>query len=284
MQSTPNTTNTFTLLLVSLFTVFTLSACQGNAAYQAYPGEPKSASEVATVKFPEALSLLYVDDQPSKVTLFTDTTAVQTLPGSHQFIFRYKIFWEVNSSEAIKVTSQPFAVSFDTTAGNTFVISTSPIQTLEDAQAYAKNPSVTIVNQSTNESVAFEHKTQLEDKGFVASFVKSVTTPAATAVDVSAESTPADTSTTANVANQEQAREALDKLKHWWHNADANQRQEFMQWVYKQKPAGTADTSTSSNDTGEEPAGETLEKLKYWWDNADATQRQAFMGWVYDKQ
>ncbi|KPJ91203.1 MAG: hypothetical protein AMJ55_12245 [Gammaproteobacteria bacterium SG8_15] len=104
MQSTPNTTNTFTLLLVSLFTVFTLSACQGNAAYQAYPGEPKSASEVATVKFPEALSLLYVDDQPSKVTLFTDTTAVQTLPGSHQFIFRYKIFWEVNSSEAIKLT------------------------------------------------------------------------------------------------------------------------------------------------------------------------------------
>ncbi|WP_455196663.1 DUF2057 family protein [Kaarinaea lacus] len=284
MQSTPQTANTFTLLLVYLFSVVALSACQGNAAYQAYPGEPKSASEVATVKFPEALSLLYVDEQPSKVTLFTDTTAAQTLPGPHQFIFRYKIFWDVSSSESIKVTSQPFAVSFDTTAGNTFVISTTPIQTLEDAQAYAKNPSVTIVNQSTNESVAFEHKTQLEDKGFVASFVKSVTTPATASSAMPAGSTPAataDTGTTANAADQEQASEALDKLKHWWQNTAATQRQEFMQWVYEQKPDSTTVSNASANVASLEQASEPLDLLKYWWQNAAASQREEFMQWVY---
>ncbi|WP_455367101.1 DUF2057 family protein, partial [Kaarinaea lacus] len=130
-------TNTYNLLLVSTFIFISLAGCQGKASYQAYPGEAKPASEIATIKIPEAFSLLYVDEQPSKATFFTDTTTIQTLPGPHQFIFRYKIFWDVSSSESIKVSSQPFAVSFDTTAGNTFVISTTPIQTLEAALAYA---------------------------------------------------------------------------------------------------------------------------------------------------
>lgn len=279
MQSTSQTANTFTLLLVYLFSVVALSACQGKAAYQAYPGEAKPANEVATIKIPEAFNLLYVDEQPSKDTFFTDTTTIQTLPGSHQFIFRYKIFWDVSSSESIKVTSQPFAVSFDTTAGNTFVISTTPIQTLEDAQAYAKNPSVNIVNQSTNESVAFEHKTQLEDKGFVASFVKSITAP--TTASSAEPATIAGTSTTANVADQEQASEALDKLKHWWQNTAATQRQEFMQWVYEQKPDSTTVSNASANAASLEQASEPLDILKYWWQNAAASQREEFMQWVY---
>ncbi|WP_455221079.1 DUF2057 family protein [Kaarinaea lacus] len=260
------TTRIFAFLLVCLFIAIILTACQGKGVYQAYEGEPKPSTEIATIKIPVEMRLLYVDDQPNKGSWLIDTTTIQALPGQHRFIFYYEIFWELSSSDAEKVKSQPFALNFNTTAGDTFVIELPPIETLEAAIAFAKNPQFTIINQSTKEPVAFEQTTRIKDKGYVAAFVESVTK------EKQAE-TPASEAT--------QSKEALDKLKYWWDNADTNQRQDFMQWVYKQKSAVTTETSTTPDVTGQEPAGEALEKLKHWWNNADANQRQDFMQWVY---
>jgi uncharacterized protein YccT (UPF0319 family) len=267
----------------------TLTACQGNKFYKAYEGEPQPSNEIAIIQVPAAFNLMYVDDQPYRGSWLSDTTTIHTLPGQHQFIFKYKIFWEISSSDAEKVESQPFALSFNTEAGNTFVIETTPIKTLEEAKAYAKNPAVKVTNQTIGEAVSFDYKTQLQDKGFVASFVTSVTSPpAATAAPAEATTTTSNTTdatANSNVAEQTEANEALDKLKHWWQNADTKQRQEFMEWVYQQKPASTADASTTAslteNAAGQDQASEALDKLKHWWDKTGTNQRQEFMQWVY---
>ena len=278
MYITYRSNRIFRILLLSLIAVG-VAACQGKNVYKAYEGDPKPASEIASVRIPVELRLEYVDDQPNKGVWFLDTTTIQTLPGKHRFIFYYEIFWEVSSSDAVKVKSQSFALTFDTKAGDVIAIEPPAINSLEDAQAFAKNPQFTLTNKTTDEPVAFEQTTRLEDKGYVASFVESVSKEQGSL----AESTAATTGT----GTAPQSREALDKLKHWWESAGAKERQDFMASVYQQKPVAREDASTSTNVpenvTEQEPDGDALAKLNFWWGKADASQRQTFMQWVYNQ-
>jgi len=268
----------FRILLFSLIVV-SLAACQGKSVYKAYEGDPKPASEIATVNIPIELRLQYVDDRPNKGSWVFDTTTIQTLPGKHRFIFYYEIFWEVSSSDAVKVRSQSFALTFDTKAGDVIAIEPPAISSLEDAQTFAKNPQFTLTNKTTDEPVAFEQTTRLDDKGYVASFVESVSKEQG----ASAESTVVTTDT----GTTPLFKEALDKLKHWWENAGAKERQDFMASVYQQKSEASEDTGTNTdvpeNIALQEPDGDALVKLNFWWGKADANQRQTFMQWVYNQ-
>lgn len=257
-------------MLLSAFVVMTLSACQGMGVHQAYEGSPRPDNEVATIIIPEAFNILFIDRTKYGVALYSGNTNISILPGKHQLIIKYKDFWDVgNQSERIE--SDPISITLDAVAGHRYQVRFATLANIEEARAFAKNPSIEIIDPSTHKNVA----ANIEYKVYTSSFFNTLfgssnqagenqpdktqkseqtSTPAATPTTTpkttpvfapsttagiaasSAQTSPSETPATG--AEQKQAAEkngrALDMLKYWWESADQAQKEAFQQWIKSQ--------------------------------------------------
>ncbi len=209
-------------LLITISMLF-LSACQNTGPHQAYEGPAKKDSEVATLTIPGQYNLLSIDGGHYQQNILRDGAVLKMLPGSHQLIIEYQDFWNPNGEQTEKITSKLIAITFTARAGNQYTISAAPLESVEQAQAFAEKPSISITDTINKQAVPAEIKYNLYGRGlFTALFEKSQ--PESTVSPVVAE----------KMSSPNKNGKALEMLKYWWESADKNQQGDFRQWLKSQ--------------------------------------------------
>jgi len=206
------------LLLTSIFILF-LSACQSIPPHQAYEGTAKSDNEVGIFNISSPYNLLSIDGVKFKQLALRDGAVIKLLPGPHQFIIEYQDFWDLGGGEHEKITSKPMAITFAAQAGAQYLLNVTQFETLEKAQAFAENPSVSITDTTNKQAVSVEAKYNLYGQGLFTTLFRG------------SKSAPENYSATKKPSKDGRA---FDMLKAWWEDADEDQRDDFRQWLKSQ--------------------------------------------------
>ena len=140
----------FWLIIPILF----LSACGSTGPHQAYEGPAKTDNEVATFTVPGQYNLLSIDAVHYQQTLLKDGAIIKLLPGSHQLIIEYQDIWNLTGEEHEKVTSKPIAITFTAQAGIQYSIHAAPLKSVEQAQRFAEQPSLSFMGMATKHTVS----------------------------------------------------------------------------------------------------------------------------------
>ena len=263
--------SSYTGILLTAFVAMTLSACGGVSVHQAYEGPHRPAAEVATLVIPEAFNILFVDRKKYGPALYSGDTNIAVLPGKHQIIIKYKDFWDVGSGSE-RVESDPISITINVVAGHKYQVQFAKLATIDDARAFAKNPSIKIIDPSTQEEVTTNIQYKLYSSSFFDTMFKpsdqdssnqsnteqeseKTTTPAAvpvptpvpapsatvgkSAVTAQSSSSEAPVTGSPNTGSEEKQTRgentrALDMLKYWWGTADQAQKEAFQQWIKSQ--------------------------------------------------
>ena len=212
-----------TFFWLTIASIVFLTACQGTGPHQAYEGPEKTDSEVATFTVPGQYNLLSIDAVHYQQAMLKDGAIVKLLPGSHQFIIEYKDFWNLNGEQHEKIVSKPMAITFTAQAGIQYSINAAPLESVEQAQAFAKKPSISIVDTTNNQEVTAKIKYNLYGQGLFTTLF-GASKPESTAIQYSTKETD-----TPNKGDN-----ALEMLKVWWKSADEKQQSDFRQWLKNQ--------------------------------------------------
>ncbi len=198
--------NRLVSLFLMLLTFLLLTACQGSAVYRTYSGEPRPADKVAIFTIPAEYNLLYIDGE--KYSSMSDGAVLELLPGKHQLVVEYDVFWDGTADNYDRVVSQPVMLSFKTLPGRRYRLKFKSPEDLKRARLYAKKPKLELMDLVSQQNVAVVHKYRLADKGYVAAFV--------------ADNPMAGENSKANVTKM---------LEYWWQQADYEQQQFFLSWI-----------------------------------------------------
>ncbi len=152
-----------------------------------------------------SFNLLYIDGE--KYSSLSDGARLELLPGKHQLVIEYDVFWDITSDVYDRVVSQPVMLSFESLPGRRYNLTFKLLKELKNAKAYAKKPDVEIVDLVSRQNVEVAHKYKLTDKGYVAAFV--------------ADNPMVGKNDKGNVPKM---------LEYWWQQADYQQQQSFLDW------------------------------------------------------
>lgn len=257
------TYSSFAGILLTSFVIMTLTACGGMKVHQAYDGPARPEKEVATLVIPQAFDILFIDRKKFGPAIYSGNTNIAVLPGKHQVIIKYKDFWDAGSGSA-RIESDPISITMNVVAGHKYQVQFTKLANIEEARAFAKNPSINIMDPSTHDKVAAAIQYKLYSSSFFSTMFGSnnqnsenqtnkeqASTPAIAAptttpvlapsatVGISASSTQTSSSETPATASAEKQAagknaRALDMLKYWWESADQTQKEAFQQWIKSQ--------------------------------------------------
>ena len=206
----------FWLIISILF----LSACGSTGPYQAYEGPAKADSEVATFIVPTNYNLLSINAVHYQKKFLKDGATINLLPGSHQLIIEYHDIWDLTGQEHEKVTSKPIAITFTAQAGTQYSIHAEPLKSVEQAQVFAKKPSISIMDMTTKQTVSAKIKYNLYGQGLFTTLFGG--------------SQPESAQPSVATTNTAKTGKALEMLKYWWETADESQQGDFRQWLKSQ--------------------------------------------------
>jgi uncharacterized protein YccT (UPF0319 family) len=189
----------------------------------------------ATLAVPEVFDILYVDGNIYDPGLFSSKSQLKLKPGRHQLVIKYLEFLEINSEDFEKVQSDPFMISFTVEAGKNYHIPFKNFRTVSAADSFATKPTVYVMEKSTNKAIEVEHSYRVKDDAYLAGFESTSTNKTATATATTSKKTTGTspptaqaTKTQAAVATTQKNNKALEMLHYWWQEADAEQKQIFL--------------------------------------------------------
>ena len=233
---------------LAILLVILLTACSGSKIHQTYEGPAKLPVDVSIVSVPESFNILFTDRKKFGSTLYSGDTKLGFLPGPHQIIIYYKDFWEAPGDEYDRVESKPISIKFNAVAGQQYRVNYKKPENLEQARAYAKSPSIELINLTTNTNAA----TNVEYNVYTTSFFSKVFSDESGAIEEPAPglttgitATPAPTtpvptpklaapaSSTDAASDTKTDARALDMLKYWWESASDDQKKAFHDWIGK---------------------------------------------------
>jgi len=111
------------------------------------------------------------------------------------------------------------AITFTAQAGVQYLLNVTQFKTLEKAQAFAENPSISITDTTNKQTVSVEAKYNLYGQGLFTTLFRE------------SKSAPENYSATNKPSKDGRA---FDMLKAWWEDADEDQRDDFRQWLKSQ--------------------------------------------------
>ena len=206
-----------------------LTACKSMPAYQAYEGQPRTDNEVSTFSVPEKFNLLAVDGVKYSNSSIRSGAIFKVLPGVHELLIEYQDFWDLGGEEHEKVTSKPIAIRVTTQAGKQYTIDSKILEDVEHAQAFAKKPKITIIDNLSKQSVSAE----IKYNRYVGSFLSSLFGPSEAVPTQLTETDGANRAVTSSTPSAKDEGKALEMLKYWWETANKNQQDSFQQWLKK---------------------------------------------------
>lgn len=187
------------------FALLWLAGCAAPGSYQTYTGPELSPARVAHVRVPQELDVLAIDGRDAQIPLLAQRHLVLAMrAGVHELQVRYRDVWDVDNIDDEVVRSKPMSVRFAVMAGGRYALALPRLPSLRDAQAYAHEPTVWVVDDATGHRLAAP-------------------------VPHAAVATPAEPS-----PSRQAQPPALDLLRYWWGQADPQQRREFLDWLHGQ--------------------------------------------------
>ena len=225
----------------SLLAVLLLGGCSSIMTYRTFD-QPRSPDQIAVLWIPINLEPLEVDGQKTGPHFIpvSDRYKIELLPGAHTFVARYSGLAGGPSSEQEEmINSPPVTVALEAAQGHTYRLTyaradidlmfakqlTNIIIRVEDITA---NPAlVKQLNRGWQTRNVIIHEPT--GKATVATTPKLVTSP--TPASSTAAPLPAQVSAPTTISDPA----VLEQLKHWWRQADAAERGEFLKWTVQPK-------------------------------------------------
>ena len=190
--------------LIFLF-VFALQACSSQQSLRLYDGP--AIGEAQEVRFILPVEFEIVTLNQEKVAQFEQLfrnhpLTIKLAPGQHTLVLRYSDIWQIDSDNHDKLSSGLLTFSGELKAGATYRVQTPSLNTYDQAKAFIEEPEVTLASEQNQLTASYTEK-----------------------------SNPL-------VFNKDENSQQVDypnlrQLQFWWANANAYERQQFLEWTRK---------------------------------------------------
>ncbi len=177
-----------------------------------------AAADGVLIKVPEALNVLYVNDETYKRSFFSsDGSKVKLKEGLNRLVLEYETLWDLDAENHEVVKSEPVMVSFSAKNGK-YEFTLPEIKNVTAAKEFALKPVLTLVETGSQRPVEIAHSYRSKEKAFLASFKDNTSR-------LSINTAQAGSNTT------EVGELPLTMLRYWWQQASPEQQQMFMESV-----------------------------------------------------
>lgn len=249
-----------TTLLLTISIALLLTACQTMPVHHAYQGPHRPDNELATFIFPESFNLLFIDKNKYRSSLSSgDGARVKTLPGQHQFILIFKEYWDLPGDDFERVESNPISIKINAEAGLQYNLEFKKPKNIEEARAFAKNPSIAFINSVTKSQVATTINYNYYTRSFFADIFNQGNANQDNVAPSKPEPEPSDPAPSPSVSSTPAPTAGM---------------------ITPITPTFAAPKSGSDTSTSKKEDGRALEMLKYWWESASENQKKTFQEWV----
>ncbi|GAA5219321.1 DUF2057 domain-containing protein [Corallincola platygyrae] len=200
------------------------------------------------VDIPEVIEVISVDGKDLGFRLLNQPESLTLAPGEHVLELRYKDLFEDDEGAHAVIKSVPLYIRFAAIQNGEFSITLDEPEDEEEAEKFAKNPKVALINKQDGQPVVSRQVTQVkQQQNWLANLLalpdseevyeapsgSAVATPdPATAVP--ATKAGAVVTTPAGKLPQEASPKALEMLRYWWQEADVETRQAFIKEILSQ--------------------------------------------------
>ncbi len=220
-----------TVLLV-LSGAFLLSGCATtlNGPVHAYPGKPRSLSELAEIRIPPGINLIAVDSVEYKHgEAGPEGVPLYLTPGRHQVAVNYSEVYG-DPTAASLYTSDTFIFTPDVRAGETYRFAHNGPEDPTSADVSTADVEIWLLNTRGGQRLQAARRVPaggiLSQLGVTPSPI--VVAPAAPAMPAPA---PAPAAPMPAPARPAAGGTVLDELRNWWQQASPAERAEFRKWI-----------------------------------------------------
>jgi uncharacterized protein YccT (UPF0319 family) len=188
----------------------------------------------ASLTVTDNLVLRDVDDKAVEHGFLSKKQTIDLTQGEHALVIKYKdVFEDLDMGEDRLVKSDYFVVKLVVKNQQKLFLSTSKISDLASAERFAKNPELVLLDENKQEMV-LELET-LSDYKLGQQVTKVVTTLSSPAVIAQTNGTTS-TSGTQDFNNQVINKvDTVPMLKYWWQKASKDEKEDFLNFINKNK-------------------------------------------------
>lgn len=216
----------FRSLALMLLISIVLFGCASDKVVKTYQGKVLSEDVIAVLTAPENITLLSVNGVEVQQYLLSNLSVNYALkPGENLIAFKYKSIWskvkrdQETGARVDVVESQPLEVLISATSGAKYNFSVAMPSNLKEARILADDFVAKVVDENNN---------IVAESSILGGHQKS----GAALLAGQKEPLLDDKIDGANKESQEGV-SVIEQLKRLWPNANANERKEFLSWVFQ---------------------------------------------------
>lgn len=228
--------NTLIRLLLIGSLAWLLAACERSPTLRLYDGPERGRAEMLTIRVPEQLEILTINEQRVERgnTLFaTGYQDLQLAPGEYRVVAYYKELWDLELDNHAVYRSDPVTFTVDGKGGEFYRLAYDKPDNAREAEQLADNFSGWSENIATGDR-RDTTASGLVRPGLFTGLVAGTTAavaeqPAVTSVAPASNAPAAPAAPAGNSGAADMG--YVDMLKAYWSQASAEERREFLRWI-----------------------------------------------------
>ncbi len=211
------------------------AGCDNQRVHELYQGSPEQA---VFVEANDTVLVSHIDAEEQDTAFIGQKNRYRLAPGTHTLVVEYAALFQIDADRHEKLTSPPVKVTFDAKPGKTYRFRHAEQKTLEEAQAFAKSPTLELVTLPDNTVVDATFEKSLPSR-FLPK-LKFENSESYGFVSEQHAEAPRSGNSTAVIAGTGVAEHAvttdvtLESLKSLWQKATPEQRGAFLEWSKNQ--------------------------------------------------
>lgn len=215
----------------------------------------------ATFEVPRTFEIMYVDLEGARQ--FGNDFKVDIDEGQHQIVVRFNNLFRSGGDTQV-FQSEPVVLDLQFEKDTHFTLKAPYISTQKQAEANAKDPQFTIVDEKSGKEINYQQQVLTTKSGFQNTRDYVTEIERLTAKNAPA---PSDGPAAAPIVLTEDV--ALEMMQFWYNRSDEATRKEIRIWI-----ADDMYKPTVSNIQ--------LEMSQFWFNKADREAKKAFQAWLVE--
>lgn len=214
--------------------ILLLAGCSSITTYRTFD-QPLLPDQVAVLWIPINLEPLDVDGHKTGPHFIpvSDRYKIELLPGAHTFVVRYSGLAGGPSSEQEEmINSPPVVVTLDAVPGHTYRLNYARAEIDRLLAKQATNINIGVEDITANPAIVKQLNRGWQTRTVTICEPSVASAAAATSKPVVAPTMPAPASAAVPATNH---LAVVEQLQHWWGQANASERGEFLKWTVQQK-------------------------------------------------
>jgi uncharacterized protein YccT (UPF0319 family) len=251
------------LYLIAITMVIGINGCANNY-YDMHEGDSETGSILQSSK---TIVIHTINGRRTPSLLAGPIRSYELAAGHQELIASYEDFIYSTPEDFDKVTSVPVKLSFTTEKGKTYQLSHVKIEEISKAKAFAKQPEIVVIDESTGRNIAIDIDYDIDYDPFKEAIMSMNIRP-----DADSESEIIRQSQTTANTNAGQNSKSITM-------SDTT-----LNSVQEPKSASIAEPvdigSHPSPDANDQEDSSALKILKYSWQQASDKDQQEFLRWI----